>query len=61
MTAKQIGVLRLARDGLSNKQIASALLVSEDTVKWHMRKIFADLSVRNRVQAISEAERRNII
>ena len=61
LTAKQIGVLRLARDGLSNKQIASALLVSEDTVKWHMRKIFADLSVRNRVQAISEAERRNII
>ncbi|MFX9212954.1 LuxR C-terminal-related transcriptional regulator [Acinetobacter baumannii] len=36
-------------------------MVSEDTVKWHMRRIFADLKARNRVQAISEAERRNLI
>ncbi|WP_291846326.1 LuxR C-terminal-related transcriptional regulator [Bradyrhizobium sp.] len=61
LTVRQISVLRLARDGLSNKRIADQLLVSEDTVKWHMRKIFADLKARNRVQAISEAERRNLI
>lgn len=61
LSVRQISVLRLARDGLSNKRIADQLLVSEDTVKWHMRKIFADLKARNRVQAISEAERRNLI
>lgn len=61
LSIRQISVLRHARDGLSNKQIADQLLVSEDTVKWHMRKIFADLKARNRVQAISEAERRNLI
>jgi len=61
LSVRQISVLRLARDGLSNKRIADQLLVSEDTVKWHMRRIFADLKARNRVQAISEAERRNLI
>jgi LuxR family maltose regulon positive regulatory protein len=61
LSSKQIRVLRYVREGLSNKQIADRLLVREDTVKWHMRKIFADLNVRSRVQAVTEAQARNLI
>ena len=42
LSSKQIRVLQYVQKGLSNKQIADRLLVREDTVKWHMRKIFAD-------------------
>lgn len=61
LSSKQIRVLQYVQKGLSNKQIADRLLVREDTVKWHMRKIFADLNVRSRVQAVTEAQAHNLI
>ena len=51
-------VLELLATGLSNKQIARALDISEITVKAHVSAIFRKLGVANRVQAGLEARRR---
>lgn len=55
LTRKEIALLRLAGQGLSNSALASALFVAEPTVKWHMHNIFGKLGVRNRVAALAKA------
>jgi DNA-binding NarL/FixJ family response regulator len=55
LTERQIDVLRLIERGLSNKEIALALDLSEKTVKVHVTGIFRALNVVNRTQAASEA------
>lgn len=61
LTPKQISVLRFVKEGHSNKQIATNLFVTEDAIKWHMRKIFSVLHVKSRTQAVIEAERQGVI
>lgn len=51
LTAKQIEVLRLVSQGMSNKQIAIELNMTEVTVKMHMRNICNRLGTKNRTQA----------
>jgi DNA-binding NarL/FixJ family response regulator len=52
LTARHVDVLdRLAR-GMSNKQIARALDISEGTVKQHLNAIFRELDVANRTEAV---------
>ena len=58
LTLRQQRVLELLATGLSNKQIARALDISEITVKAHVSAIFRKLGVANRVQAGLEARRR---
>jgi DNA-binding NarL/FixJ family response regulator len=58
LTMRQQRVLELLATGLSNKQIARALDISEITVKAHVSAIFRKLGVANRVQAGIEARRR---
>jgi DNA-binding NarL/FixJ family response regulator len=58
LTAREIAVLRLVADGQPNKQIAWNLSVSEDTVKSHMKSIFAKLDVADRTHAVMTAIRR---
>ena len=57
LTLRQRRVLELLSQGLSNKQIARALGISEITVKAHVSSIFRKLGVTNRVQAVIEAGR----
>ncbi len=57
LTLRQRRVLELLSTGLSNKQIARALDISEITVKAHVSAIFRKLGVSNRVQAGLEARR----
>jgi DNA-binding NarL/FixJ family response regulator len=52
---KQISVLKCVSNGMTNREIAERLYVTEDAVKWHMKKIFIKLKVTNRVQAVTEA------
>jgi PAS domain S-box-containing protein len=61
LTPRQVEILDLVADGLSNAEIASRLYLSESTVKWHIRKILRALRVSNRAQAIARyfAERRS--
>jgi DNA-binding NarL/FixJ family response regulator len=53
LTARELEVLGLVGDGLSNTEIASRLFVSVATVKTHINSIFAKLAVRDRAQAIA--------
>lgn len=55
LTPRETDVLRQLALGLSNKEIATALSIGEETVKSHMGSLFAKLQVENRSQAIVRA------
>jgi DNA-binding NarL/FixJ family response regulator len=57
----QIAILRLVTKGYSNREIASEVRLSENTVKTHLQVVFAKLEVRNRVEAAMLATRRHLI
>lgn len=61
LSDREIDVLNCVSTGHANKEIARLLLLSEDTVKGHMRSIFAKLDVTDRTQAVTVAHRRGII
>jgi DNA-binding NarL/FixJ family response regulator len=51
LSVREREVLELAAAGMSNKEIAELLVISLNTVKFHLRTIYSRLGVRNRVQA----------
>jgi two-component system, NarL family, nitrate/nitrite response regulator NarL len=51
LSVREREVLDLAASGLSNKEIAERLVISTNTVKFHLRGIYCSLGVHNRVQA----------
>lgn len=53
LSPRQLEILALVADGLSNLEIADRLFISEATVKWHMRQILRALGVSNRAQAVA--------
>ena len=57
LSPRQLDVLRLVEQGLSNKAVMRALDMSESTVKTHLRAIFLRLGVDNRTQAAAAARR----
>jgi two-component system NarL family response regulator len=61
LTPREMEVLKLIADGLSNKEIAEALVLSEKTVKNHINNIFSKLHVFDRSQAILYAIRRGLV
>lgn len=61
LTARESEVLRLLAQGLTNKQIALALQISENTVKFHVSAVYAKLGVSNRTEAGRKGARLGII
>jgi len=61
LTPRELEVLRLAAEGLNNKDIAARLVLSEKTVKNRISNIFAKLQVNDRAQAILHALRTGLI
>jgi DNA-binding NarL/FixJ family response regulator len=58
LTEREEKVLTLVAEGASNAHIATALHVSESTVKFHLRNLFAKLGVANRTEAAAHFHRR---
>lgn len=60
LTPRELEVLRLLADGLSNRQIAARLVISEKTAGRHVSNIFGKFGVHNRAQAARLAAERGI-
>lgn len=61
LTPRELEILRLVAKGRSNKEIATAMFISEETVKSHMKALFQKLGVHDRVEAVSVSVKRGII
>ena len=54
LTEREAAVLQLIAEGRTNAQIAAAVFLSENTVKFHLRNLFAKLGVSNRTEAAAK-------
>jgi len=57
LTEREIELLQLVAEGMANKAIAQRLFISENTVKYHLKKIMQKLDVQNRTEAVTQAIR----
>ena len=60
LTAREVDVLRLVGEGLTNREIGKRLYISEKTASVHMSNLMAKLGVANRTQAVHAARERGI-
>jgi ATP/maltotriose-dependent transcriptional regulator MalT len=56
LSRREIGILQLIADGMSNKGIARSLGIAPETVKSHAKSVFIKLATRTRAQAVARAE-----
>lgn len=61
LSSRELEVLQLMAEGLSNQEIAGRLFVSLNTIKTHSSNIFAKMDVKRRTQAIEQAKKLKII
>ena len=61
ITAREFEILELIAGGMSNREIAEKLFVSENTVKTHSSRLFDKLSAKRRTQAVQIAKQLRLI
>jgi two-component system NarL family response regulator len=61
LSPREMDVLRLVCRGRTNKEIASAMFISEETVKSHMKSLFQKLGVHDRAEAVAVSMQRGLI
>ncbi|MBA7629674.1 Transcriptional regulatory protein LiaR [subsurface metagenome] len=60
LSERQLGILRLIATGATNKEIAAQLFLSSATIKREMNRIFTELDVSDRAEAVAEAYERKL-
>jgi DNA-binding NarL/FixJ family response regulator len=61
LTRRELEILRMARDGVGNKEIARDLWITEQTVKFHLSNVYRKLGVSNRTRASRVAEQHGLL
>lgn len=61
LTSREMDVLKLLAEGLSNQEIADALVMEVGTIKWYNTQIYGKLQVQNRKQAVTRARTLGIL
>jgi len=61
VTPRELEILTLIAQGLSNREIAEKLFVSENTVKTHSANLFSKLNARRRTQAVQIAKEAGVL
>jgi DNA-binding NarL/FixJ family response regulator len=61
LTPRELDVLRLVSRGRTNKEIAAAMFISEETIKSHMKGLFQKLGVHDRAEAVAVALQRGLL
>jgi two-component system NarL family response regulator len=61
LTPREMSTLKLVADGKANKEIATALSISERTVKTHLAHLFEKLGATSRTEAVKVATRRGLV
>jgi DNA-binding NarL/FixJ family response regulator len=61
LTSREVQVLRLIAEGLSNEQIAELLVIAESTAKTHVKRILQKIDARDRAQAVVLAYRAGLM
>lgn len=61
LTPREMGTLELIAAGLSTREIAARLFLSENTVKTHTSRVFEKLGARRRLQAVQRAREQRLI
>jgi ATP/maltotriose-dependent transcriptional regulator MalT len=55
LTKREVAILKRLESGLSNKEIAESIFISEGTLKWHLHNVYGKLEVKNRAGAMTRA------
>lgn len=61
LSKRELEMLELLAEGLSNQEIAARLFISLSTVKTHLQNLFEKLDVKRRMQAVEKARKLNLI
>ena len=61
LTKRELEILRMTATGLSNRQMAQQLWVTEQTVKFHLSNVYRKLGVSNRTQASRQAQLQGLL
>ena len=61
LSPREVEILQLVADGLSDREIGERLFLALDTVKGHNRRIFEKLQVQRRTEAIAKARALNLL
>jgi DNA-binding NarL/FixJ family response regulator len=61
LTARQYEILQLLGEGRSTREIADRLVLSQETVRNHIREILRRLGVHSRIAAVAEARQRGLL
>ena len=61
LTKKELRILALLESGLSNREIAESIFISEGTLKWHLHNVYRKLDCKSRTGALSAARKNGLL